>query len=231
VGPNQIVQATGALAGLAALVGLAVLSALYFSHAREVKRLREWAGRVAEPSQQTVRATVARAVHGIPPSQRRRTGGQIGTRYLGIALAGLLVLGGALVSGVTHLAGGDTASRSANAPANHAGRSAKKLKRKGAVFEPGNVIVAVLNGTTVPGLAASLREQIGAAGFKRGMIGVYPDQQLVASVVQYAPGREAEARAVSRMLGISRRGPVTPSSRALSGDATVIVIAGADIAP
>jgi hypothetical protein len=32
-------------------------------------------------------------------------------------------------------------------------------------------------------------------------------------------------------LGISRREPVTADSRALAGDATVIVIAGADEAP
>ena len=38
----------GAYAGLAAIVGLAVLSLLYFSQAREIKRLREWAGRSPE---------------------------------------------------------------------------------------------------------------------------------------------------------------------------------------
>ncbi|MDX6727965.1 MAG: hypothetical protein QOK49_2770, partial [Baekduia sp.] len=35
----------GAYAGFAAVLGLAVLSLLYFAQAREVKRLREWAGR------------------------------------------------------------------------------------------------------------------------------------------------------------------------------------------
>ena len=39
----EIVQEIGAIAGLAAVVGLAVLSVLYFSQARDVKRLREWA--------------------------------------------------------------------------------------------------------------------------------------------------------------------------------------------
>ncbi|MBU6336928.1 MAG: hypothetical protein KGR19_03800, partial [Acidobacteria bacterium] len=38
----------GAYAGLAAIVGLGVLSALYISQAREVKRLRDWAGRSPE---------------------------------------------------------------------------------------------------------------------------------------------------------------------------------------
>ncbi len=38
----------GAYAGLAAILGLAVMSLLYFAQAREVKRLREWAGRAPE---------------------------------------------------------------------------------------------------------------------------------------------------------------------------------------
>jgi len=38
----------GAIAAFAALVGIAVLSLLCFSQAREIKRLREWAGRAPE---------------------------------------------------------------------------------------------------------------------------------------------------------------------------------------
>jgi hypothetical protein len=42
------VEKFGAYAGFAAVVGLAVLSLLYFASAREVKRLREWADRAPE---------------------------------------------------------------------------------------------------------------------------------------------------------------------------------------
>ncbi|MDX6732738.1 MAG: hypothetical protein QOC54_2686, partial [Baekduia sp.] len=38
------IEQYGAYAGFAAVLGLAVLSLLYFAQAREVKRLREWAG-------------------------------------------------------------------------------------------------------------------------------------------------------------------------------------------
>ncbi|MCW3026500.1 MAG: LytR family transcriptional regulator, partial [Solirubrobacterales bacterium] len=38
----------GAIAGLAAVIGVAILSLLVFSQARELKRLREWAGRAPE---------------------------------------------------------------------------------------------------------------------------------------------------------------------------------------
>src|SRR5436190_21013872 len=42
------IEQYGSYAGYAAVFGLAVLSLLYFSQAREVKRLREWAGRPPE---------------------------------------------------------------------------------------------------------------------------------------------------------------------------------------
>src|SRR3954453_12077845 len=45
---NDQLKTIGALAGLAAVPGLAVLSLLYFGQAREVRRLREWAGRAPE---------------------------------------------------------------------------------------------------------------------------------------------------------------------------------------
>src|SRR5213593_4052768 len=45
---NSDLKTIGALAGLAAVPGLAVMSLLYFGQAREVKRLREWAGRAPE---------------------------------------------------------------------------------------------------------------------------------------------------------------------------------------
>src|SRR3954452_10202323 len=42
------VEKYGAYVGIAAFFGLAILSLLYFAQAREVKRLREWAGRAPE---------------------------------------------------------------------------------------------------------------------------------------------------------------------------------------
>jgi hypothetical protein len=42
------IERYGAYAGIAAVFGLGILSLLYFAQAREVKRLREWAGRAPE---------------------------------------------------------------------------------------------------------------------------------------------------------------------------------------
>src|SRR5215204_55692 len=54
------IEQIGSYAGFAAVLGLAVLSALYFSQARDVKRLREWAGRAPERDAEA-RARVAAA--------------------------------------------------------------------------------------------------------------------------------------------------------------------------
>ena len=293
----EIVEEIGAVAGWAAVVGLAVLSALYFSQARDVKRLHEWAGRAPErsgpgvtavpgraagvppPAQPQTAATASgapasltgprpatpagasgpppvapqpvrrapspqrpitrpaalRAVPQetviIPPRRSQRWYGRIGTRHVAVVLFSLLVLGGAAAYGVTQLTRDDGGDNSGNAQANNGNGLPNKPKGNGVAVKPGNVTVAVLNGTTVPGLAAALRDQIAAAGFKKGMIKVFSDQQLAESVVQYAPGHEAEAKAVGRTVGISQLEPVTADSRALAADATVIVIAGADKAP
>jgi hypothetical protein len=202
---------------------MAVLSALYVSHARDVKRLREWASRAPERPGSVTRPAASPAVPQptaiVPPRRSQPWYTRIGARYVALAVVGLFVLCGAAASGVTHLTG------------NKDNGLPTKPKRKAAAVKPRNVTVAVLNGTTVPGLAAALRDQIAAAGFEKGMINDFSDKQLAQSVVEYAPGRQSAAEAVGRRVGISRLQPVTTGSRALAGDAAVIVIAGADKAP
>ena len=66
---NEDLKTIGALAGFAAIPGLAVLSLLYFGQAREVRRLREWAGRAPERAtelEQRVTADAARRVQAQP---------------------------------------------------------------------------------------------------------------------------------------------------------------------
>src|SRR3954468_1468288 len=54
-------QQYGSYAGIAAVFGLGVLSLLYFAQAREVKRLREWAGRAPEGAAELEARAVAAA--------------------------------------------------------------------------------------------------------------------------------------------------------------------------
>lgn len=60
----------GAYAGIAAFIGLAALTLLYFSQARELKRLRDWAGRAperaAEMEARVVAAAESRRVQAVP---------------------------------------------------------------------------------------------------------------------------------------------------------------------
>jgi LytR cell envelope-related transcriptional attenuator len=168
----------------------------------------------------------------LPP--RPKSSGGLTTRYLIVVLVGLLVLGSAAAYGVIQLTqddDGTPASQNGSGDASDGNGSGKQKRKQGGAVKPANVTVAVLNGTTVPGLAATLSDEVDAAGFKVGTITNFSDQQLAESVVQYVPGHEAEARAVSRRLGIDQREPVSPTSQALAGDATVVVIAGADKAP
>jgi hypothetical protein len=163
-----------------------------------------------------------------------------------LVVAGVLILGGAAAFGVTQLAGdaGDesaSAGRSAGGDSTDDAQSVRDensaqngsdQQRKGGAIKPSSVTVAVLNGTTVPGLAATLMDRVTGAGFDGGTIADFtPNQQLAESVVQYVSGHEREAAAVSRRLGIGQRQGASTESRELAGNAKVIVIAGADKAP
>jgi hypothetical protein len=68
---SNSVTEVGALAAFAALLGIAILSLLVFSQAREIKRLREWAGRAperaAEMEQRVSADAAARVRGGVPP--------------------------------------------------------------------------------------------------------------------------------------------------------------------
>ena len=65
----------GGYAGLASVLGLAILSLLYFAQAREVKRLREWAGRAPERDadlQARVTADASRRVVAVVSGDKHR---------------------------------------------------------------------------------------------------------------------------------------------------------------
>jgi hypothetical protein len=73
----ELIQEIGSYAGFAAVIGLAVLSALYFSQARDVRRLRDWAGRAPERAAEIEaggRAAAAVPVAARPQPQVRPAG-------------------------------------------------------------------------------------------------------------------------------------------------------------
>jgi LytR cell envelope-related transcriptional attenuator len=153
-------------------------------------------------------------------------------RYLALAIAGVLIVGGGAAFGVVQLVDGDEGG-AATPQAGDGGEAAVRENREargGAPINPANVTVAVLNGTTVPGLASSIGDRVTQLGFQLGTVANGPeqDQQRAESVVMYTPGSAREAAVVSRRLRIPQRERADAASRALAGNATVIVIAGAD---
>src|SRR4051794_24687672 len=87
---SEKLQTAGAIAGFAAVAGLAVLSVLYFGQAREVKRLREWAGRAPERAaemQDRVAADAQRRVVAQPVQPARPSAAQPATPAAAAAAA------------------------------------------------------------------------------------------------------------------------------------------------
>ena len=158
-------------------------------------------------------------------------------RYLVLVVAGLLIVGGAAAAGLTQISSDDSGTPPSERPAGDDGTgdggnasSDGGGKKKRAVV-PGNVTVAVLNGTTVPGLAKQVGDEVESNGFRLGTVANTADQeqQRAESVVLYAPGHVREAQAVNKRLGIGQRERIDAGSQELAGDATVVVIAGADL--
>jgi LytR cell envelope-related transcriptional attenuator len=74
----DLIKEIGAFAGLGAFLGFAILALLYFSQARDVRRLRDWAGRAPERDAEGVEATSdlaaerAEEIRKIDEERRRR---------------------------------------------------------------------------------------------------------------------------------------------------------------
>jgi hypothetical protein len=340
----------GAYAGFASVLGLAVLSLLYFAQAREVKRLREWAGRSperdAELQQRAVAAAQQRAIvspqrpatpvgapapavapgarpaaatpagqaQGAPavapaaaaaataagaatatpgapaapggpagqpttampaangaaapsapatppvrPGQPLRVGGRApiptpppsrlsepedegGSRVAVFGAIGAIVVVAivAVVLLTGALGGDDPKTQSPNtigtpSADSNAGESPAKTTSTSATPAaapaPGSYTVAVLNGTTVPGLARGVANRLQNTKFKIGNVTNAATQDRSATLVEFAPGHRAEADAVAKAIDVGRDAiqPLSPGSKTIAGDqATVVVTVGSD---
>jgi hypothetical protein len=145
--------------------------------------------------------------------------------YVAMAVIGVLVLGAGAAIGVPKLVNGTKTSSSKTAAKTH--KRAAPASTLPVVTS--NITVAVLNGTSVPGLAAQIGDQVQNDGFKLGTVSNAPQQQRANSVAMYAPGHAREARAVARKLRIKAVEPVDANSQAIAGPAaSVVVIVGSD---
>ena len=141
----------------------------------------------------------------------------------------MLIVGGAAAFGITQLAQHEAPAPKAQRTERFSGGGSNKhATRKSTPVAPSSVTVSVLNGTTVPGLAARLGDKVDRLGFQLGNVTNNSNQQRAESVVLYAPGHGRQAAVVGRKLGIAQREPIDPQSQALAGDASIVVIAGSD---
>jgi hypothetical protein len=163
------------------------------------------------------------------------------TRNLILAICGVVLLGAGVALALTQLStedsttpSGEQAAEEPQGGANNGGGDEngqgeeRPEQRDRPAIDPSTVTVAVLNGTTVPGLAARVSDEVQSAGFEVGTVANSSDQQRAESVILFAPGHEREAAAVSRRLDIAQREPIDAATQGLAGDATVVVVTGAD---
>ena len=98
---------------------------------------------------------------------------------------------------------------------------------------PASTKLAVLNGTTIPGLASREKDTLTNAGFNAIATGNNTDQQRAESAVLYGTraGARAQARTVAQKLNIATVERLDADTRDLSEGVDVVVILGQDKAP
>jgi len=135
-------------------------------------------------------------------------------RYL-VALFAVFVLlaGGVAYAAIEGFGGEDDAK---------GGKGAKAAKLK-----PGDVEVTVLNGTAVPGLAATYGDMLEQRGFQLGDV-TNSESSFVDSVVMFEPSNGRAAHLVAKALQIQRVRRMTSDIVAVSGGAPVSVVVGED---
>ena len=164
------------------------------------------------------------------PSPLRTTlmivGGVLGVIVVVLALV-LVVFNGSDNKPSPNTIGGVPASTGTSSSSSNG----KSNGTKPAPISRGDVNVAVLNGTTIPGLARQVGTKIQTAGFKLGTVTNAPDQLHSATLVAYQPGHVNEARVVAKLIhvGSDALKPVDQSTAVVAGqDAFVVVTVGAD---
>jgi LytR cell envelope-related transcriptional attenuator len=245
----HFIESIGPLLGIVAFLGLAILAFLLFQQARDVRRLREWAGRAPERAREAADAVqaAAEASRGEVAAAKPTAGGEspprglrarlraagervataLGTRFakvdrrlpvdgrylLGVA-AVATVAAGVLTSGFGLFGGNASQSRQA-----HPGSTRKPA-------------VAVLNGTSVPGLAARVGQQVvKPAGYRTGEI-TNAGSSFSETVIMFTSGHQGQAHALATAiepeLGGTPTQAMTAEVRARAGGAPLALGLGLD---
>ena len=106
------------------------------------------------------------------------------------------------------------------------------------VVNPSAVTVAVLNGTSTPGLAGSVATKLSDKGYKQGTVATASDQTATTTTVAYLPGfrRDAVSVATTLKVGAGSVQPIQSAAQAVACPppaacpANVVVTVGSDLA-
>jgi hypothetical protein len=251
----ELVKEIGAFAGLVAFLGLALLALLSFTQGRDIRRLREWAGSAPERDSERKESTSAAAQEraeemrkleeareaerraadlretrrerreaGLPELTRgerlraRFSGDGHGLRsrlgeprYL-VAIFVVLVL----------VAGG-----AAYATLHSGGEGNGNGKQASGNVKPSEIEVSVLNGTAVPGLAATFGNMVEKRGYQLGAV-TNSSSSFANSVVMFKQGNGREAHRLAAALEIARVQPMSADIASVAAGAPVAVVIGED---
>lgn len=145
------------------------------------------------------------------------------------SLVALFVVMVAVVAGGAYLLlSGDSSGNGAQTgKARGGGNNSGNPRPAAAKVDPSEVEVAVLNGTAVEGLAATLGDEIEGRGFSLGTVGNTPQSHEL-SVVMFDRGHAPEAKRVAGAVGIQKVELMTAEVQGAAEGAEVAVVAGED---
>jgi hypothetical protein len=241
------IESIGPVLGIVAFIGLAVLAFLLFHQAREIRRVREWAGRAPERAAEAADAVqaaaeasrdgeeepgeaeaparpaegrLARAWHRFSSGVRDRYTAverrlPVDGRYVLALLAVAIIAAGVVTSGFGLVGDGDGGG---------GGKQGSNGKPK--------PTVAVINGTSVPGLAATVEQKVvKKAGYTPGPVG-NANASVNSTVVEYTNGMRSEAQklaaAVKPQLGDTPVQAMTADTKAAAGKVDLALVLGLD---
>ena len=230
---TTVIETVGPYAGLVSMIALFVVVGLLFSQARDLRRLREWAGGaperdaeirevseiVAEERSQELKVLAEREERrlertGMPGDGFWARLGWPGRIMVIIAVV-LIVGAGAAYAGTTLLGGDDTPNRADN------------NNRQAGGVKPGQIRADVLNGTggAEAGLAAQYAAALESRGFQVGATGDAPST-FDESIVMYTQGNEAAAKQVAGAIDIAETGLITNEVAAVTSGSDVTAVIG-----
>lgn len=148
---------------------------------------------------------------------------------VGGAIVGILVI----VLAVSLLkgggGGGTPSTHTTSTPARESPKTGSHNATSPVASNPAETAVVVLNGTGTPDLAHHLASDLQQSGYTlaAASTGVPPGTHAT-TVVEYASGHRADAKAVAKALNVTQVQAIESTIASLASSATVVVLAGAD---